>query len=89
MRTVDYTADPVHGFNAVVSKTAPTVHHQPVHHAPAHIPAPVKPVIHYITKPIPVPVEIPRHIFNKQIYSTPTHFCKYYYELHFNIHVPS
>ena len=26
IRTVDYTADPVNGFNAVVSKTGPTVH---------------------------------------------------------------
>lgn len=26
VRTVDYTADSIHGFNAVVSKTAPTVH---------------------------------------------------------------
>lgn len=45
VRTVDYTADSIHGFNAVVSKSAPTihahaviakpiVHHAPVHHAP-------------------------------------------------------
>jgi len=26
VRTVDYTADPINGFNAVVSKSAPTVH---------------------------------------------------------------
>ena len=26
VRTVTYTADPIHGFNAVVSKSAPTVH---------------------------------------------------------------
>ncbi|XP_058066155.1 cuticle protein-like [Anopheles bellator] len=31
VRTVDYTADPINGFNAVVSKTAPLVHaHAPV-----------------------------------------------------------
>ncbi|CRK86234.1 CLUMA_CG000206, isoform A [Clunio marinus] len=39
VRTVDYTADDVHGFNAVVSKSAPTVHAKVVapiaHHAPA------------------------------------------------------
>jgi len=35
IRTVDYTADPVHGFNAIVSKSGPGVHHTPV----------VKPVI--------------------------------------------
>ena len=50
IRTVDYTADDVHGFNAVVTKSAPSVHahkvvapvvhaapivhHAPVHHAP-------------------------------------------------------
>lgn len=46
VRTVDYTADPIHGFNAVVSKSAPTIHAHhvvakpiikqilPVHHAP-------------------------------------------------------
>lgn len=26
VRTVDYTADPINGFNAVVSKSGPTVH---------------------------------------------------------------
>lgn len=26
IRTVDYTADSIHGFNAVVSKSAPTIH---------------------------------------------------------------
>ena len=45
VRTVDYTADDVNGFNAVVSKSAPLVHaHAPV--APiayaAHAPAVVK-----------------------------------------------
>lgn len=28
IRTVDYTADPIHGFNAVVTKSGPTVHAQ-------------------------------------------------------------
>jgi hypothetical protein len=38
VRTVDYTADDVHGFNAVVSKSAPTVHHAaPVHHVAAPV----------------------------------------------------
>ncbi|XP_055700739.1 cuticle protein 19 [Phlebotomus papatasi] len=49
VRTVDYTADPVNGFNAVVSKSAPAVHphpvpvvHKAVHHAPVYAsPAPV------------------------------------------------
>ncbi|XP_037044952.1 cuticle protein 8-like [Bradysia coprophila] len=34
VRTVDYTADDHHGFNAVVSKTGPTVHAHAVHAAP-------------------------------------------------------
>lgn len=29
VRTVDYVADPVNGFNAVVSKSAPTIHEVP------------------------------------------------------------
>ncbi|XP_026471448.1 prisilkin-39-like [Ctenocephalides felis] len=32
VRTVKYAADGVNGFNAVVSKSAPTVHAVPVHH---------------------------------------------------------
>ncbi|XP_063378986.1 pro-resilin-like [Cydia fagiglandana] len=32
VRTVDYTADPVHGFNAVVSKSGPSLHAAPPHH---------------------------------------------------------
>jgi Insect cuticle protein len=53
VRTVDYTADDVNGFNAVVSKSAPTVHaHAPVVHA---APAPVA----YASAPVayaPAPV---------------------------------
>jgi Insect cuticle protein len=41
VRTVDYTADDVNGFNAVVSKSAPTVHAKAVVAAPAvHYAAP-------------------------------------------------
>lgn len=48
VRTVDYTADPINGFNAVVSKTAPLIHH----HAPVvkHV-APV--VKHVVPAPHP------------------------------------
>ena len=47
VRTVDYTADDVHGFNAVVSKSAPTVH------AHAHVVAkPVVPIVKQIVQPI-------------------------------------
>ncbi|XP_025835179.1 cuticle protein 7-like, partial [Agrilus planipennis] len=46
IRTVDYTADPVHGFNAVVSKTAPSIH--PVAPVVKHldvVPAVVKKIV--------------------------------------------
>lgn len=52
LRTVDYTADPINGFNAVVSKSAPSVHPHPapvVHAAPIVHAAPVvhsAPIIH-------------------------------------------
>ena len=42
IRTVDYTADPVHGFNAIVSKSGPGVHHTPV----------VKPIAVPVVKPV-------------------------------------
>jgi hypothetical protein len=41
VRTVDYTADDVNGFNAVVSKSAPTVHATKVVAPVAYAPAPV------------------------------------------------
>ncbi|KOB67815.1 Uncharacterized protein OBRU01_19253, partial [Operophtera brumata] len=40
IRTVDYTADSVHGFNAVVSKIGPNVH-TPRHHIPVQHQQPV------------------------------------------------
>ncbi|CAG9814354.1 unnamed protein product [Phaedon cochleariae] len=47
VRTVDYIADPVNGFNAVVSKSAPSVHHvereSPV--VPRVVPRVVPPVL--------------------------------------------
>jgi hypothetical protein len=65
IRTVDYTADPVNGFNAVVSKSGPGVHASPVV-KPIAVPV-VKPVvaqiavapathIGYAPAPIPAPV---------------------------------
>lgn len=54
VRTVDYTADPINGFNAVVSKSAPSVHHAPVPIVKKVVPV-VKtvaaPVLHHV-KPI-------------------------------------
>jgi len=56
VRTVDYTADDINGFNAVVSKSAPTVHAKAVVAAPVVHAAPViaKTVVaapHYATAP--------------------------------------
>lgn len=54
IRTVDYTADDIHGFQAVVSKSAPTVHAHPVIKAAPVIAAPVHHVhsAPIVTKPI-------------------------------------
>jgi hypothetical protein len=41
VRTVDYTADDINGFNAVVSKSAPSVHATKVVAPVVHAPAPV------------------------------------------------
>ncbi|CAH2107135.1 unnamed protein product [Euphydryas editha] len=68
IRTVDYTADPVHGFNAVVSKVGPSVHPQPEVHRP------VQPAVQYVAKPVPVPVQIPSHYVPQQIYASPAPF---------------
>lgn len=77
VRTVDYTADPVHGFNAVVSKT-PSVHHhhyQPYHHhhEPVVVPAIVKKLVPVATAPIVAKV-LPPPIINdvhQHVYATP------------------
>ncbi|CAH1644467.1 unnamed protein product [Spodoptera littoralis] len=67
IRTVDYTADPVHGFNAVVSKTGPNLHA-----APAPPPQQkIQPV--YYAKPIPVPVEVPEY-YPQSIYPSASPF---------------
>ncbi|KAJ9588159.1 hypothetical protein L9F63_018463, partial [Diploptera punctata] len=58
IRTVDYTADPINGFNAVVSKSGPGIH------ATAPVVKPVVPVAPIVVKPV-APVV-------KQVY-TPVH----------------
>ncbi|XP_073951625.1 cuticle protein 19-like [Choristoneura fumiferana] len=65
VRTVDYTADPVHGFNAVVSKSAPNLHAPP---PPQPHSIPQVPIVQYVEKPVPVPV------YTKQIYASPAPF---------------
>ncbi|CAH2075436.1 unnamed protein product, partial [Iphiclides podalirius] len=68
IRTVDYTADPVHGFNAVVSKIGPSVHVAP---AQVGIPLQARP-IRVLPKPVPIPVELPKRVLPQQIvYASP------------------
>ncbi|XP_045471973.1 cuticle protein 7-like [Harmonia axyridis] len=50
IRVVDYTADPVNGFNAVVSKSAPSIHAPAKHHVEV-VPAVVKKLVP-ISKPV-------------------------------------
>ncbi|XP_054085147.1 cuticle protein 19 isoform X2 [Zeugodacus cucurbitae] len=57
IRTVDYTADPINGFNAVVTKSGPTVHAQALVPAPHYEPAPV--VKHVAPAPVVVPGPAP------------------------------
>lgn len=66
VRTVDYTADPVNGFNAIVSKSAPTVHApapakpglvKPV--LPASVVNTVLPAPHQIVKVVPPVYKVP------------------------------
>jgi hypothetical protein len=66
VRTVDYTADDVNGFNAVVSKSAPTVHAAPVVKTVVAAPAPVvyqqaAPVVKTVVAPAPAPVVYAQH----------------------------
>lgn len=60
LRVVNYVADPVNGFNAVVSKSAPSVH-VPTKRLPLPLKSPVVPlpVIPPIYSP---PVAIPRPV---------------------------
>lgn len=52
VRTVDYTADPINGFNAIVSKSAPTVHHPSIPRPFVQKPLLAKPVLPAIPSPI-------------------------------------
>ncbi|KAK4880005.1 hypothetical protein RN001_008151 [Aquatica leii] len=59
IRTVDYNADPINGFNAVVSKSAPLVHPEPVVNHVQVEPAIVRkllPAPRTVAIPIPKPI---------------------------------
>lgn len=57
IRTVDYTADSINGFNAVVTKSGPTVHAQALVPGPHYEPAPI--VKHIAPAPVVVPAPAP------------------------------
>ncbi|XP_017778968.1 PREDICTED: cuticle protein 7-like [Nicrophorus vespilloides] len=65
VRTVDYTADPVNGFNAVVSKSAPSVHAQPI--IKQVVPGIVQPVAPVLKTPI-IPAAPIYHKTVQQVY---------------------
>uniref|UniRef100_A0A1A9WCY3 Uncharacterized protein n=1 Tax=Glossina brevipalpis TaxID=37001 RepID=A0A1A9WCY3_9MUSC len=70
VRTVDYTADPVNGFNAIVTKSGPTIHAQTVVTKPVVVPA-AKPLVSYhpVVKSLttaPIVVDPPRPYVQKQ-----------------------
>ncbi|KAF5288919.1 hypothetical protein FQA39_LY03798 [Lamprigera yunnana] len=65
IRTVDYNADPVNGFNAVVSKT-PSVHPPPVVNPVQVQPAIVRKLIP-APRTIPIPVPVPKVITPQHI----------------------
>ena len=52
IRTVDYTADPVNGFNAVVSKSGPGIHATPIVKPVAVAPVVVKPIVKQVVTPV-------------------------------------
>ncbi|XP_039490416.1 larval cuticle protein A1A [Drosophila santomea] len=58
-RTVDYTADPHHGFNAVVRKE-PLAYKAPAHLAPVIAPAPAPVPAHYGPAPAPPLPPVPK-----------------------------
>lgn len=63
VRTVDYTADDVHGFNAVVSKSAPTVH------ATAAV---VQPIVKHVVQAVPAV-----HAVQKVVYAQEPSYGKW------------
>ncbi|XP_030747825.1 cuticle protein 19.8-like [Sitophilus oryzae] len=94
IRTVNYVADPVNGFNAVVSKSGPSVHIEPQQHlVPETVVQAAPPVSTYVKKVVPtyvkqvvpvyksLPAATPSIQYQKPIvkYTTPIGFPKTYY----------
>lgn len=80
IRTVDYTADPVHGFNAVVSKSAPTVHAHAVVAKP--IVKHVVPAVHKTVYAHPAPIVHEPHYASYGHYDYDTYDNHYAYDPH-------
>ncbi|XP_044752866.1 cuticle protein 18.6-like [Coccinella septempunctata] len=58
VRVVDYTADPVNGFNAVVSKSAPSIHIPTKHHVEV-VPAVVRKLVPVAKPVVPIVKSVP------------------------------
>ncbi|XP_050307138.1 cuticle protein 7-like [Anthonomus grandis grandis] len=99
IRTVNYVADPVNGFNAVVSKSGPSVHEEPQQHLVPEKPIYVKPnypvktvepVVHY-QKPVVkytqaiIPDYHPKHQPQAAYYPT-EYQTAYVYPENYNLH---
>jgi Insect cuticle protein len=70
VRTVDYTADPVNGFNAVVSKSNPGVHPPPEHKNHHHVAPIVAAPSVAIHKPL-LAVQSPSYVSVKKSFAKP------------------
>ncbi|KAL0266554.1 UNVERIFIED_CONTAM: hypothetical protein PYX00_009064 [Menopon gallinae] len=80
VRTVDYTADPINGFNAVVVKSAPSVHVKPVAvaaPAPVAIAKPIQPAV------LPIPV---KYVPQQQVQYAPQPIVAQYYPQDYDIY---
>lgn len=75
IRTVDYTADSINGFNAVVSKSAPSVHLPPIKHVAPTIIKQVVPIYKTVAAPIVAPVVhkqvLPQPVIHKAVVAQP------------------
>ncbi|XP_005181331.1 larval cuticle protein A2B isoform X2 [Musca domestica] len=73
IRTVDYTADSINGFNAVVTKSGPTVHAQAVVAKPVAAVAPVAHVapVAVAAKPVVAYQPAYKHVAQAPVYVAP------------------
>lgn len=73
LRTVDYTADDVNGFNAVVSKSLPVAHAPAVvAHAPVAVAAPIAAPVAHAEAPVVVDARFAPHATPVQTIAAPS-----------------